>query len=1269
MFAVDTEKRVRRRLRSLAAGIAFAAAIAAASGARAQEGRGNAVLAVRGDCAIGSEIKVYVAGGLSAGDVVLLVDPDDGAGSFEGAPLCLANGPNATTRAGALNAKHIKVFRFAIPNDPGLVGEDLLFQAVVRDPEAPDGLAVTNCLRLPVCGAGGGYDCMNGIGSLSGFIVSKRVDAFPAQATLRVKDESTGEVLATLSVAHDPMRGTEIPEAAPCDPIVIDRISTVTRCNELLRPKIAVHFRIDAMTFPDGVLPDSTTIELEVDGLFTRKTIDASCNAPLGVGQKLVPLYVTDLVEGPLAADSRIEGVVFCDDDEDGIRDEGEAGIAGVAVSLHAQPSDGGPFDVTTETDALGRYFFVVPVTGGETVAATVSVSPNAAPGKVPTTPTAGVTATLEVCDSKPSGDFGFGPFCEPATLAGVVYCDEDRNGARDDGEAGLANVEVTLHADPSDADPFTQTTLTGPSGEYSFALTIPRDGSVTASACVDPNALPGKTVPEGRECSAAFVLDECGETASHPFGYEPVCEDATFNGIVYCDDDGNGALDEGEVGIPNVSVTLHADPSDGPPTETTALTDGDGRYSFSITIPRNGSVAVFASVATDAVPGKTIPLEASCSGTRTLETCGGETAHDFGFEPVCDAATFVGLVYCDDNGNGVRDDGEVGIPNVSVTLHADPSDAPPYEETGVTDENGAYGFSIAIPRNGSVAVFTSVATDAVPGKSIPLESSCSGTVVLETCGGATVHDFGFAPVCDTASFAGVVYCDGDSDGVRDPGETGIAGVEVTLHADPHPGPEYTTTTLTDSEGNYSFTFSVPAGGSISVFTSVPTDGGAGKSIPLEISCSPTSTLRECESASHDFGYRPGCDTAAFTGVVYCDDNANGVRDDGEDGMAGIEVTLHANPHPGPEYTTTTLTDSEGRYSFTFDVPEGGSISVFTSVPIDGGDGKSIPLEISCSPTSRLYECESASHDFGYRPDCDTAAFTGVVYCDGNANGVRDDGEPGIPNVSVTLHADPSPGPAYEITTTTGADGRYEFVVPFPNGGSASAFTSVALDAVPGKRISEALSCSSTFNLNACGETGIGNFGFAEGIPVGDFITFTHGGWGARCEGGNPGCLRDEHFDDVFPNGMILGDPDGDDNDGIWALVLTTSTAVKNYLPDGGTPSTLTGDLVNPTSTPSKNLASQLTAATLSVAFNDAGFLVGSNGTTRLGDLIYVANVDSNLIGLTVRQVLAHANHAVAGQVELLPAGVSLADLATALAKLNENFDNGTVSEGTLGLP
>lgn len=135
-------------------------------------------------------------------------------------------------------------------------------------------------------------------------------------------------------------------------------------------------------------------------------------------------------------------------------------------------------------------------------------------------------------------------------------------------------------------------------------------------------------------------------------------------------------------------------------------------------------------------------------------------------------------------------------------------------------------------------------------------------------------------------------------------------------------------------------------------------------------------------------------------------------------------------------------------------------------------------------------------------------------------------------------------------------------------------------------------------------------------IQPGDFCTYTQGGWGAACAGNNPGCIRDTNFSVVFQNGLFIGQgvtwtgasPNNGTNgtlDGVepWAAKWTSSSAIENYLPAGGSAGRLTADLVNPTSTSSRVLDGQLVAATLNAAFNRAGVLVGNDASTKLADL------------------------------------------------------------------
>lgn len=200
----------------------------------------------------------------------------------------------------------------------------------------------------------------------------------------------------------------------------------------------------------------------------------------------------------------------------------------------------------------------------------------------------------------------------------------------------------------------------------------------------------------------------------------------------------------------------------------------------------------------------------------------------------------------------------------------------------------------------------------------------------------------------------------------------------------------------------------------------------------------------------------------------------------------------------------------------------------------------------------------------------------------------------------------------------------------------------------------------------------------ATGTETGDFWTFTEGGWGSNCSGNNPGCLRDTHFASVFPDGLILGDTDGVDGDGLFALHFTTSAAVAAFLPHGGKSGALSADAVNPAKAKSAGvLAGQLLAASLNLAFDDAGVFGGvkGNASDSLGDLLFSSGVASGLLGASVRHVIERSQRALSGDGTALDldgdgkADLSFSQLADALALVNENFDDGNSDLGHLSLP
>jgi len=163
-------------------------------------------------------------------------------------------------------------------------------------------------------------------------------------------------------------------------------------------------------------------------------------------------------------------------------------------------------------------------------------------------------------------------------------------------------------------------------------------------------------------------------------------------------------------------------------------------------------------------------------------------------------------------------------------------------------------------------------------------------------------------------------------------------------------------------------------------------------------------------------------------------------------------------------------------------------------------------------------------------------------------------------------------------------------------------------------------------------------------INVGDFYSFTQGGWGATPNGNNPAMLLQNNFSAVFGSaGVTVGT-------GHW-MKFTSAAAINAYLPAGGTAGALTADLINPTMSSAGVFGGQVLALKLNVAFSTAHVTPSGYGNLVLG------NTGTVLDGMTVAQVLAQAEIALGGG----SAVVDVATLNVFATNLNEAVDNGTV--------
>lgn len=754
-----------------------------------------------------------------------------------------------------------------------------------------------------------------------------------------------------------------------------------------------------------------------------------------------------------------ISGYVYRDHNNDGVRQTGEAGIAGVNIRLDYVTPSGASGVMNATTNASGRYRFSVNFAGTFTLTEQSHalyplysyLDGSEQPGLLSTGAVFSATANDQfggfVFAAGDQGqNFNFGELA-PATVYINVFQDRDSDG-QNNGEPGIQGtlVGITGQDDLGTVGPITRDA--DYYGNVQFSLLRPGIYTITE---VQPDGFVDGMITIGGQGGISTTNQVSGISVTEgagAYGYSFAELKTGLSGFIYFDANGDRIRNYFDSYVYDAVTVIMSSTDGGGIYSSTNTTGSLGYYVFD-NLP-TGRYQISTDANTSLNPDsyldwfEQVGSLGGISGTiigqdliSQISYTAGAVGVNYNFGKL-QGAVVNAQVFVDFNNNGYQDYGEPGIAGVTATV-AGLNDVG--QHVTMTTVSNAYGqIQFNGVRRGTYQLVETQPADYTDGQERDLygqfqvSGNDSFSLTISTIGGYFQGaNFGERQV----GVVGYVYLDGNSDGIRQQNEAGIQGTTVVLSAT-DVGATFITTTTTGYSGIFSFG-DIP-NGTYSLIEVQPVgyvDGtdqvGSNGGLVLQAAATGNDLIANIPITAATFAtdYLFGeLNPSVIQAVVYADLNNDGFKNNDDPAIPAAMLMLAGRDDRGQDVMIPATTDQLGYARF--ELLRAGTYTLTEMQPGGYGDGLDRDAAGNLSVASDIFtNIVLAQGQFkgNFTFGESALSLSGRVVEDKNVNGVADGLDSGIPgrmiNVFGVLASD---GSLVERSLTTAGDGSWQIV-------------------------------------------------------------------------------------------------------------------------------------------------------------------------------------------------------------------------------------------------